>query len=150
MLLLRMIFGKLEVWQWILMAAVLIPCTIKDIRTKRINGYICLFGILAAIFVRERILEEAGIRMMMDAVPGIIIYIVAFLTKEKIGKGDALSLIFIGMAAGIETVLSALFISLSITALLSGILLILKKVKRDTKLPFLPFLSIGVIAGGLI
>ena len=149
MLLLRMIFGKLEVWQWILMAAVLIPCTIKDIRTKRINGYICLFGILAAIFVRERILEEAGIRMMMDAVPGIIIYIVAFLTKEKIGKGDALSLIFIGMAAGIETVLSALFISLSITALLSGILLILKKVKRDTKLPFLPFLSIGVIAGGL-
>ena len=150
MLLLRMIFGKLEVWQWILMAAVLIPCTIKDIRTKRINGYICLFGILAAIFVRERILEEAGIRMMMDAVPGIIIYIVAFLTKEKIGKGDALSLIFIGMAAGIETVLSALFVSLSVTALLSGILLILKKVKRDTKLPFLPFLSIGVIAGGLI
>ena len=87
---------------------------------------------------------------MMDAVPGIIIYIVAFLTKEKIGKGDALSLIFIGMAAGIERVLSALFVSLSITALLSGVLLILKKVKRDTKLPFLPFLSIGVIAGGLI
>ena len=122
----------------------------KDIRTKKINGYICLFGILAAIFIRERVLREENLKLIIDAIPGILIYIVAFLSREKIGKGDALSLIFIGMAAGFETVLSALFISLTITALLSGILLTLKKVKKDTRIPFLPFLSIGVIAGGLI
>lgn len=150
MLLLRMIFGKLEMWQWILMAAVLIPCTIRDIRTKKINGYICLAGILTAIYVRERVLGEADLQLMIDMIPGIVVYIVAFLSREKIGKGDALTLIFVGIVAGVETVLSALFVSLMITAILSSVLLVLKKVKRDTKLPFLPFLSIGVITGGLI
>lgn len=150
MLLLRMMLGKLELWQWLLTAAVIIPCAIRDIRTKRINGYICLMGVLAALFIREMIIGEESGTILIDLIPGAVMYLIAFLSKERIGKGDALSLMFIGAVAGSSTVLMSLFVSLTIAAILSAILLALKKVKKDTKLPFIPFLSIGVIAGGLI
>jgi len=150
MLLLRMILGNLEMWQWIMMAAVLIPCAVKDIRTKKINGYICLLGILAALSIREIALREDSFKLLLDLVPGIGMYLIAFFSKERIGKGDALSLMFIGAVSGSETAMLSLFVSLTIAAVLSGILLMLKKVGKDTKLPFLPFLSIGVIAGGLL
>ena len=150
MLLLRMIFGNLEIWQWLMMAAVLIPCTIKDIHTKRINGYICLAGILAAIAMRERVLKEDNLSILVDALPGVLLYVVAFLTKEKIGKGDAIALIFVGLVSGVTEVLSSLFIALTVAAVLSGVLLLLKKAGKDTRIPFIPFLSFGVIAGGLI
>lgn len=150
MLLLRMMLGKLELWQWLLTAAVIIPCAIRDIRTKRINGYICLMGVMAALFIREMIIGEESGTILIDLIPGVIMYFIAFFSKERIGKGDALSLMFIGAVAGSSTVLMSLFVSLTIAAILSAILLALKKVKKDTKLPFIPFLSIGVIAGGLI
>lgn len=150
MLLLRMMFGKLELWQWLLTVAVIVPCAVRDIRTKRINGHICLMGILAAFLIRERFLGEESIAILIDLLPGAVMYAVAFFSKERIGKGDALSLLFIGSVAGSATVLMSLFVSLTIAAVLSAILLALKKVKKDTKLPFIPFLSIGVIAGGLI
>lgn len=150
MLLLRMMLGKLELWQWLLTAAVIIPCAIRDIRTKRINGYICLMGVLAALFIREMIIGEESGTILIDLIPGAVMYLIAFLSKERIGKGDAQSLMFIGAVAGSSTVLMSLFVSLTIAAILSAILLALKKVKKDTKLPFIPFLSIGVIAGGLI
>ena len=149
MLLLRNLFGKLEIWQWLLMAAVLVPSTIKDLRTKRINGYICAVGMLAAFFVRETIMRENSLDLLIDLLPGIIVYTVAFFSRERIGKGDAIAMMFIGAVAGKETVLMSLFVSLTVAALLSAVLLILKKVQKDTKLPFIPFLSIGVIAGGL-
>lgn len=150
MLLLRMMLGKLELWQWLLTAAVIIPCAIRDIRTKRINGYICLMGVLAALFIREMIIGEESGTILIDLIPGAVMYLIAVFSKERIGKGDALSLMFIGAVAGSSTVLMSLFVSLTIAAILSAILLALKKVKKDTKLPFIPFLSIGVIAGGLI
>ncbi|MCR5721476.1 MAG: prepilin peptidase [Lachnospiraceae bacterium] len=150
MLLLRMMLGKLELWQWLLTAAVIIPCAIRDIRTKRINGYICLMGVLVALFIREMIIGEESGTILIDLIPGAVMYLIAFFSKERIGKGDALSLMFIGAVAGSSTVLMSLFVSLTIAAILSAILLALKKVKKDTKLPFIPFLSIGVIAGGLI
>ena len=150
MLLLRMIFGKLELWQWILMAVVLIPSVIRDIRTKRINGFICLVGILAALFVREKMLGEASKTLMVDLIPGLIMYALAFFSDERIGKGDAVTLLFIGAVAGIETVLLSMFVSFFAAAAISIVLLALKKVRKDTRLPFLPFLSLGVIAGGLL
>ena len=150
MLLLRMIYGKLEMWQWLMMAVVLIPSAIRDIRTKRINGYLCLVGTLAALFVREQLFSEDSLVLLLDLTLGIIMYVIATLTKERIGKGDAVTMIFIGAVAGIETVLLALFISFSGAAAISAVLLSFKKVRKDTKLPFLPFLSLGVIAGGLL
>ena len=150
MFLLQMTFGNLELWQWLLMAAVLIPCTIKDIRTKKINGYICAVGMLTAFIIREIVLGEESLNLLLDLVPGIIVYAIAVFSGERIGKGDAITLMFIGAVAGKETVLMSLFVSLTIAASLSAVLLILKKVGKDTKLPFIPFLSVGVIAGGIL
>ena len=67
MLLLRMMLGKLELWQWLLMTAVIIPCAVRDIRTKRINGYICIMGILAAFLIRERFLGEESRTILIDS-----------------------------------------------------------------------------------
>lgn len=150
MLFLRMIKGNLEIWQWTLLLAVLLPMTIKDYRTKRINVYLCIITILAALSIRVYVLEEQNITLLLDLVPGTIMYICSAFFKGSIGKGDALMLLFIGSVMGYYQELEALFISVILTGLLSLILVIAKKANRKTEIPFVPFLSIGVIAGGLI
>lgn len=150
MLFLRMIKGNLEIWQWTFLLAVLLPMTIKDYRTKKINGYLCIITILAALSIRVYVLEEKNITILLDMIPGAIMYVCSVIFKGSIGKGDALVLLFIGSVMGYHQELEALFISVLLTSLLSLILLIIKKADRKTEIPFVPFLSIGVIAGGLI
>jgi len=150
MLFLRMIKGNLEIWQWTFLLAVLLPMTIKDYRTKKINGYLCIITILAALSIRVYVLEEKNITILLDMIPGAIMYVCSVIFKGSIGKGDALVLLFIGSVMGYYQELEALFISVLLTSLLSLILLIIKKADRKTEIPFVPFLSIGVIAGGLI
>jgi len=150
MLFLRIIKGNLEIWQWIMLVSVLCPMTVKDYRTKKVNSYLCLLFTFASLVIRVYVVKESDVILLLDLLPGIILYLIALLTKESIGKGDAIVLMFIGSVSGFNLELEALFISLILSGVLSLILLVLKKATRKTELPFVPFLSIGVLAGAII
>ena len=150
MLFLRVVKGNLEIWQWILLFTVLMPMTIKDFRTKKINGYLCVATILAAIAIRVYVMGENDISILIDLIPGTIMYVFSLVSKKCIGKGDALVLLFIGSVMGYYHEMAALMVSVILTGILSLIMLVIKKADRDTEIPFVPFLSIGAIAGGLL
>lgn len=150
MFLLQMIMGNLEIWQWVLLLPVLIFQTVLDIKTKRINVYICLGGILAALIIRETALNEETLCILKDMFPGLVMIVLSYISKEKIGKGDGVLIVFVGCVAGLSATMTMLFVSLILTAVSSLVLLALKKVGRETEIPFAPFLSIGVLAGGLL
>lgn len=150
MFLLQMIMGNLKMWQWILLIPVLVFQTVLDIKTRKINVYICLAGILVSLIIRENVLRDDVMSILKDILPGAVMMVLSYITKEKIGKGDGVLIVFVGCVAGLGATLTMLFVSLLLSAVISLILLALKKVKKETEIPFAPFLSIGVLAGGLM
>ncbi len=74
--------------------------------------------------------------------PGAMLLIVAAATG-KAGYADGVVLMILGAASGYKDSLAVLFCGLFLIALFSGFMLMLRRVKRNTKIPFVPFLTAG-------
>lgn len=150
MLFLQMTKGNLSMWQWIILGIVLLPMTIKDIKKKEVNGYVCLIATLISLAIRCNLLGEANLKLLIDLAPGFFLMIIANCFKEVIGEGDALVVLFIGSVVGAMSVIAMMIYSLFVSAIICLVLLVARKVNKKTEIPFLPFLSLGVIAGGIM
>ena len=133
-----------------MLLTVLLPMAVKDIKDRKINGYICLVMIMVSFLIRVKIKQDADFTILLDLIPGVLMYVLSKLSPRSIGEGDALVLIFIGSVVGYMKEMQFLIISVFLAGLIALILFALKKVDRDTKLPFVPFLSVGVLAGGFL
>lgn len=133
-----------------MLLTVLLPMAVKDIKYRKINGYICLVMIMVSFLIRVKIKQDADFTILLDLIPGVLMYVLSKLSPRSIGEGDALVLIFIGSVVGYMKEMQFLIISVFLAGLIALILFALKKVDRDTKLPFVPFLSVGVLAGGFL
>lgn len=133
-----------------MLLTVLLPMAVKDIKYRKINGYICLVMIMVSFLIRVKIKHDADFTILLDLIPGVLMYVLSKLSPRSIGEGDALVLIFIGSVVGYMKEMQFLIISVFLAGLIALILFALKKVNRDTKLPFVPFLSVGVLAGGFL
>ena len=98
-----------------------------------ISGLISLVKIAVDFCYGE--MDFAGI--LFSLVPGVVLLIIAFATKQEIGYGDGL------MALGFEKTCVVLCISMTMASLFSILLLIVKRDKRST-FPFIPFLTAGM------
>lgn len=150
MLFLRMMEGNFELWQWVVLLGVMIPMTIKDIKSRHVNVYLILGAILGVLAIRVSIMGDKDIEILLDMIPGAIMLFVAMLSGQKIGYGDGLLLLFVGTVTGYPTTIVSLLISMILSAFLSGALLIMKKVDKETEIPFVPFMSLGIFAGGIL
>ncbi len=77
---------------------------------------------------------------MPAALPGLFLLVLAWLTKESIGYGDGISVILLGGMVGLRNCIWVLCISLLLLSLAGLVLLVIKRVDRKTKIPYLPFL----------
>lgn len=123
---------------------ILIGFSVYDIKTKRIPVMAALiFGIIVlayGISKKAEILELAA-----GTVPGLTLLLLAYVTKESIGFGDGLVLCMIGLFCGLEETLVVFSVALMSAAFLAMILLVMRRVKRKTELPFLPCLCLGYL-----
>lgn len=76
--------------------------------------------------------------------PGALLLVIAIATK-KVGWADGVVLLLLGLQSGAAQSLTAALIALFMMAVLSIFLLVLRKVKKDTRLPFIPFLTVGYV-----
>lgn len=133
--------------------AFLFFCSIQDIREKRISvKMLILSGVL---FLSASLLFDdiEGEKRLYSMLPGIIAFLLAFLTGEQIGYGDAVCLIVLGTVISGGVLLGAIMGGLILLSAFSIILVTRKRADRKTTLPFLPFLSAGILwqimAGGI-
>lgn len=82
-----------------------------------------------------------GVGMM----PGAITLLLSRATREQIGRGDAWELMQMGNWLGWSDCLGALGIALLGIFLVSIVLLIFGKARRNTRIPFVPFLCAGTV-----
>lgn len=132
-------------WKEALTAVWLVPMSIMDTRSKRVPVWMLWIGTAAAAGV---LLYEGingglnGWQACRALIPGVILLAVAFVTG-KAGLADGIILMLLGVFTGYEGCVAASLGGLFLTALFSGILLMLRRVKKDTRIPFVPFLAVG-------
>lgn len=129
----------------IMLGALLLICAIQDLLKKRIYLWvICMGGIttvVCSVFV-----DNLGI---MDRVGGLLvglaIMLLSKITAGGIGMGDGILLCITGLGLGFWCNLELFGLALFLAAMISIILLILRRVDRKQTIPFVPFLFAGYL-----
>ncbi len=143
----------MEKWQLAAEAAFVIPCCVRDLFRKSIPFWYFASGGAAAVLLcilmppgQEEVPEIA-----LSVLPGAFLLLVCFATGEKIGAGDGIFFVLLGlMVRDAEKMLVLLCLSLLFSSAVSAVLLGMGRVRRSTKLPFLPFAGIAAAVLGRI
>lgn len=123
----------------------LILCSLQDIKEKSLSvKMLILFG--AAFFVMSLAFEGFSCERRLAALaPGMTAFVLAFLTRQQIGYGDAACLVVLGNIVSADVLVGAIAGGLLLVSACSIVLLVRKRADRRTTLPFVPFLTAGML-----
>lgn len=129
--------------EWIIAAFFMLISTVTDIKNKTIPiSVMILFGIFAAVYAvigNKHILE-----IIYSLTPGAFLLALSLCTRESIGYGDGLLVMVLGVLVGFSICLLTVISGMIISGVFALILLIFRKVNGKTRLPFIPFLTMGL------
>lgn len=128
-------------------------CAVPDIRKKEIPLGLVMIGMAGAIGfnlwqIGSGIVSVAEVAL--SVFPGISFLLLSWCTREKVGYGDGLLLLITGLTVGFYRCFLGLCIGLLFSAAFVSLLLVWHKAGKDSKIPFAPFLVIGLGVGFLI
>lgn len=128
-----------NMWNILFVTGWLIVSGIMDVKNRRVPVWMLALG--GALTVWAAFCRQCGyLEILTGSLPGVLLLLIAFATK-KAGYGDGIVLCCLGVALGGEKSLLLFGLSLFLISLCALILLVLRRVKRNTGLPFLPFLA---------
>lgn len=128
------------------MAAVLLWAALEDIRKQQLTRVVVLLlGILgvAGILIGK---EQDIWSIVCGAAIGIGTMGISMMSDGQIGIGDGMVLTALGLLLGGRQTLILLCIASCLMALVSIVLLIMRKGNRHTRLPFVPAIWGGYLA----
>lgn len=134
-------------WKFILTALWLAVLAGMDIRRKHVHVWLLVLGGIYVTAVSVYGVwkgQIGGKELFWSLVPGIVLLAVAVLTK-KAGWADGVVLLFLGILTGFRECIFSFILSMLFISMVSLVLLALKKVKKNTKLPYLLFLCVGYL-----
>lgn len=99
-------------------------------------------GIFGIFSMFDRTVED-NMTYIAGVFIGICMLALGRITKEEIGYGDGLVFMITGLYLGYQYNLLLLVLSLIISAMISLILILFKKVHRKTSIPFVPFVTVA-------
>lgn len=132
-------------WRDVITAGWLLALSAMDIKKKSVPVWLLGIGAVHAVVI---LLTEGlsggidGWQLCRSMFPGAVFLVTAAATG-KAGYGDGIVLSMLGLMSGAKVCLLALTAGLFLIAIFSGALLALRKVKRNSRIPFLPFLAVG-------
>lgn len=122
--------------------------SISDIKSKSISWLLWGVGTIPLLIIKCKGITSVDMNDIINALyallPGIMLILVALCTG-KAGYGDGLVVLVLGLELGAAECILIVFVGLVFLSVFSLVLLLLHKVKRNSKIPFLPFLSLGWI-----
>lgn len=119
--------------------------TIQDIRFRKISIFWVIFGFIIALIYRIGFVEFYLVKLLIDLLPSILLFLLAYLGKEAIGYGDVAMFGILGIILGISLTLELLIISVVVNAVYGGVMLICRKKTLKDKVAFLPFIFIAYL-----
>lgn len=130
-----------------MVAVWLLIISIWDVRKRRVPVWLLIPGGIFALAeaAGQQYGELTVVRIML---PGAVLLLLA-LTTGNVGYADGIVMLFLGVISGSEKSLLIFGISLFLAAICSLVLLALRKVKKNTGIPFLPFLAAAWLLAAL-
>ncbi len=127
----------------------LIPLGIRDLKKRSVPVWGILVGFLVSAcmtgwFLQMQLTSWSGVAMAL--LPGMFLLLVAWLTGGKVGYGDGLCMLFIGEICGVWVGAEVMILSILESAAICGFLWITRRVQKNTRIPFLPFVAISFCA----
>ena len=133
-------------WVEIVLFLFLAVCAVCDGIWKRIPIAVVWMGVLTAVLLRlEGAMGEASwLAAGLSLAPGVMFWLLSFLSEEKVGYGDGWVLLMIGLFLGAGRCFLILLTGLMAESFVVLLLLAFRKVHRDRQVPFIPFLLLGM------
>ncbi len=120
-------------------------CSIGDLRNRQISVRLCMItGVLGVVMQWVMGTHKPG-DLILGVAVGIGFLVLAFLTREKIGFGDGMVLIVLGILVGGFQSLNILLWGLILCTLWGILMIVFFKVERGSTVPFVPFLAIASV-----
>ncbi len=133
-------------WRTELLIFYLIGLSIFDVKEKRVPMVTLVLGVAVvfAVVIYGIVSKQEWLQYIMGLVPGTILFFIAWTTK-KIGYADGVVLAVVGVFEGFRNCILILTASLLALSVCSGVLLFLKRVRKDSMIPYIPFLCAGYV-----
>ena len=131
----------------ILVLAIMLIASVCDVRKKEISLlFIAVCGTVSLLRIATLVYrgQTQPVDILISLIPGALLLLISFLTGQQVGYGDGLLLLFAGPALGGNTAVLGICAALFGSGLFSGIALALGRAKRKTRLPFVPFMTLGM------
>lgn len=137
--------GMLEIIKIVVLGVFLLIEGIRDLQKHKVSIItVMIAGILGVIF-QFGIIQENGLKIIGGILIGIVLLLLAKMTREKIGYGDGWIFVVTGIYMGFRNNMYLLLLSLFLASLVSICLLVFKKVNKKTELPFVSFILPGYL-----
>lgn len=131
---------------------ILFICSVEDWKKKTIALWkICFYGFAAAgIYIGELLFQSSNLYESLlsaaaGAIPGIILFLLGKASDEAIGYGDCWIVLILGISMGFWNVLGILSTAFWGIFTWAVCVFLKKKKSRNKQIPFIPFLTIGMV-----
>lgn len=124
-------------------------CTITDIKEKRIYWWMILVFLPFFLLYGISWGKSEPYEWVQDLAPGAFLLFVGVIWKEQIGIGDGIFVFMMGMVWDVRFLMVSIISALLLLAFLGGCLMLAGKIDKKEKMPFVPFMALG-IAGNIL
>lgn len=133
-------------WVEIVLFLFLAVCAVFDGIWKKIPLPVVWLGILTAVLLQLEgaMGEMSWLAAGFSLTPGILFWLLSFISREKVGYGDGWVLLMIGLFLGVGRCFLILLAGLAAESFAVLFLMAFRKVDKDKEIPFVPFLMLGM------
>ena len=128
-----------------IISSILIAISVIDIKTKKIPNFLILIFMLVWVVIASLKLIDTSTSVYGFAVGGLLLYITALATNDDIDGGDVKLVAVSGLYLGFPRIMYATLYGFGVVALISLVLIKLKKLNKKDYIPLGPFISLGII-----
>ena len=131
----------------IVVLLILIAASVEDLLRKEVSVLMpVLFGINSLSSVISSVLsgEFNCTDLFVSLLPGVLLLLVGVVTGQAVGYGDGIIMLCLAPALGTFNTCLCFAVAMAASAFVSIIILVLGKGDKNTRLPFVPFITLGV------
>ncbi|ABN52567.1 MAG TPA: prepilin peptidase [Hungateiclostridium thermocellum] len=138
---------NLEMIRYAVLYILLASSSLKDYKERIVSNKLVAAGIVLGLVMAALDAEpEKFIQSVILFIAiALIMSLISFATKGGVGMGDTKLIAVSGLYTGLTGIISVLFYSFILSGITGIVLLILKKANSKSRIPFIPFLTLGFL-----